>query len=253
MTLSPAPSMPLDKVEWRVDSDAYEDKRNPGRFRCQYVPYIDARDAMALLDEWVPGRWGDSFRETEIGGKPAVVCTITIKVGDEWVSRSDVGVPSQFESQKGAFSDSFKRAATKWGCARNVYDLPTLYAPCGTRTRNGKTQAFPNEETLPDLLRQLKALGFDADGGRVQGGDAADTDQASSSEPDGSSPGDRTPGRNDTAGGSPPDPPADQLCPGCETDARDGRPISKVDGVYWHTKCRSEASPVADARKALAK
>lgn len=247
MTLAPAPAIPLDKVEWRVDG-----KPNQEGTKARFVAYFDARDAMVLLDEWVgQENWSDSYRETTIDGKAAVFCTLSIRVGDEWVSRTDVGVPSQFEPQLGAVSHAFKRAVVKWGVGRNVYELPGLWAPCNTRTANGKTQAYPNDKSLPDIHRQLKRLGFDA-AGRV-GGDASDTSETSSAtatpereNAGGSSQIDRATGGGAPDSQSPPD-----ACPGCGENARDGKPVTKVDGVFWHTE-HAPTGP-ALAKAALAK
>lgn len=87
---------------------------------CDCVAYIDARDVMDLLDEVVgPENWQDSFRE--IGGK--MYCTLSIKIGDEWIHKEDIGTPSNMDADKGEASDAFKRAAVKWGIGRFLYDL----------------------------------------------------------------------------------------------------------------------------------
>lgn len=87
---------------------------------CDCVAYIDARDVMDILDEVVgPENWQDSFRE--IGGK--MYCTLSIKIGDTWVSKEDIGTPSNMDADKGEASDAFKRAAVKWGIGRFLYDL----------------------------------------------------------------------------------------------------------------------------------
>lgn len=162
--LGVAPSVDLSRVEWRVDGRPTGDGNNA---RCRFVPYLDARDIASLLDEWVgPGGWSDSYETGDISGKVAVWCHLAIKVGDEWVTKTDVGVPSQFESQKGAVSDAFKRAGClKWGVGRNVYELPTLWAPCRV---DAKGNAWPNDKSLPDIAKQLKGLARLGDeGGRV--------------------------------------------------------------------------------------
>lgn len=89
---------------------------------CECVAYIDARDVMDILDEVVgPTNWQDSFRE--VGGK--MYCTLSIKVDYDWISKEDVGTPSNMDADKGEASDAFKRAAVKWGIGRFLYDLGT--------------------------------------------------------------------------------------------------------------------------------
>lgn len=155
-----APNVALKDVKWRIDSE-------PKQGRARYVPFIDARIAARLMDEWVtPGAWSSEFRTVTITGKEAMLCTVSVWDGDKWVSKQDVGVASSNEPQKGAVSDALKRCVSvQWGAGRNVYDLPTLFAPCKVIERAGKSAlAYPNDQTLPELLRQLKARGFDADG-----------------------------------------------------------------------------------------
>lgn len=158
---SKAPDAPIDKIEWRVDGKPSSSNKS------RFVPYLDAPTVAELLDDWVgAGNWKDDY---ENGPGKGLYCRGSIRVGDEWVTKTDIGVPSNFEPEKGSVSDAFKRVfCLKWGVGRNVYDLPTLWAPCDVR-QNGKGEnvAYPNDKTLPDLHRQLKALGIDANGGRV--------------------------------------------------------------------------------------
>jgi hypothetical protein len=46
-----------------------------------------------------------------------------------WVTKIDGAEPTQIESIKGAYSDSFKRAAVKWGIGRYLYRLPLVWVP----------------------------------------------------------------------------------------------------------------------------
>lgn len=160
-----APSVPLDKVEWRVDGQ-------PHNGRSRFVPYIDGRDAAALLDGWVgPENWKDEYEAfAGADGNSAMWCILSIRVDDEWVSKRDVGVAPNFEKTKGLVSDAFKRVATiKWGVGRNVYDLPTVWAPCDVyKDRNNKDQAKANDKTKPAIIADLKRQGFDVTGVRIQ-------------------------------------------------------------------------------------
>ena len=55
--------------------------------------------------------------------KNTMVCSIGIKCGSDWVWKSDGGTETEVEAEKGELSDSFKRAAVKWGIGRFLYDL----------------------------------------------------------------------------------------------------------------------------------
>ena len=104
-----------------------ETKTRPGRGGSGALTYVDARFVMDRLDSTVgPMAWTDSYRETPGG----IECTITIRFDNdsrfgglyETASKSDVGIASRIEPAKGAYSDAFKRAAVKWGIARDLYD-----------------------------------------------------------------------------------------------------------------------------------
>lgn len=158
---SPAPDVLLADVKWRVDGKPTGDGK-----ACRYVPYIDATTAARLLDEWVGSHnWRDAYEPITLDGKQALYCHLSVRgVFDlqtghsDWVTKTDVGVASNFEGQKGMVSDAFKRVCSiKWGVARNVYRLPTLWAPCRT---DAKGNAWPVDETIPEIIKKLTAAGF---------------------------------------------------------------------------------------------
>lgn len=166
--LASAPVAPLDMIEWRVDSEPYE--RDGGNV-CRYVPYVDAALVATLLDQWVgPDGWADAYEAGDIAGKFVLWCRLTIN----GVTKMDVGKPSNMESEKGCVSDAFKRAAClKWGIARNVYELPTVFAHCRTFTSQGNTKAAADgKRTLDDIARKLKSLGYSTEGGRISDEDS---------------------------------------------------------------------------------
>ncbi len=101
--------------QWRVQAFS---KNYPS---AQCVAYIDSRDVMNLLDEVVGcEKWQSDFKEV----KGNVYAGIGIKVNEnEWVWKWDCGSESNIEKEKGEASDSFKRAAVKWGIGRFLYDL----------------------------------------------------------------------------------------------------------------------------------
>ena len=104
--------------QWRVQSFS---KNKPV---CSCVAYIDARDVMAILDEVVGAEnWQDDYKVIH----NQMFAGIGIKVNNEWVWKWDTGTESQTEKEKGIVSDSFKRAAVKWGVGRFLYDLEIKY------------------------------------------------------------------------------------------------------------------------------
>jgi hypothetical protein len=88
--------------------------------------YVDVRAIQDRLDTvcGVAG-WQDSYRVLPDG---AVVCRLRLKIGEEWITKVDVGSPSgqpdNGDRTKAAFSDALKRAAMKFGVGRYLYRLP---------------------------------------------------------------------------------------------------------------------------------
>lgn len=105
----------------------------------QLLLYKDARCDARILDESVgPMRWQCSYESID----GVVYCTVSIKdESGEWVSKSDCGVESNMEKEKGQASDAFKRACSKWGIGRELYAVPFIRVPKGkcriSKGRNG--------------------------------------------------------------------------------------------------------------------
>ena len=104
------------------------------------LAYIDARDVMDRLDKVCGAEnWQDSYHETPKG---RVICTLSIRVGGEWISKSDGAGASDIEGEKGAISDALKRAAVKWGIGRYLYDLDSPWVRCETFAGNDGKPRF---------------------------------------------------------------------------------------------------------------
>jgi len=134
------------EVHWRVGST------NAKKLNCKpweatsgiMLAYIDARDVMKRLDDVVGmENWSDTYEET---AKGRMICSLSLKVNDEWIVKSDGAGNTAVEGDKGAISDAFKRAAVKFGVGRYLYYLPNTW----TDLRNGKPVSRP---TLPDWAK----------------------------------------------------------------------------------------------------
>ncbi|GEM_PF-3007760 len=115
-----AAPFPPESVSWRVQG---QPKPN---MDMQVLAYIDARDVQDRLDAVVgAGNWSFDWVPvvTDAKGLQVVKGTITI----HGVSKSDVGDASNFEGNKGAVSDAFKRAAVQWGIGRYLYGLDAFW------------------------------------------------------------------------------------------------------------------------------
>ena len=93
--------------------------------RAMALAYVDARVIQDRLDDvlGVAG-WQDDYECREDG---SVVCRLRLRLGDEWITKVDVGGPSEQpdggDRLKAAFSDALKRAAVKFGIGRYLYRL----------------------------------------------------------------------------------------------------------------------------------
>ena len=96
--------------------------------------YKDARVDMNILDETVgPECWQREHYECKGNLFCRVGICVETKKGDsvfpEWIWKSDCGVESNTEAQKGEASDSFKRACFNWGIGRELYTSPFIWIP----------------------------------------------------------------------------------------------------------------------------
>ena len=58
------------------------------------------------------------------------ICHLGIKINNDWIWRSDGAGDTKYEADKGALSDSLKRAAVLFGVNRSCYDLPSIFVKC---------------------------------------------------------------------------------------------------------------------------
>lgn len=97
--------------------------------RAMAIAYVDARVIQDRLDE-VLGvlNWQDEYEFLSDG---SVVCRLRLRIGEEWITKMDVGgqsgQPDEGDRRKAAVSDALKRAAVKFGVGRYLYRLPTMW------------------------------------------------------------------------------------------------------------------------------
>src|SRR6476659_10224929 len=91
--------------------------------RALALAYVDARVIQDRLDDvlGVTG-WQDEYECLPDG---SVVCRLRLRLGEEWITKMDVGgqseQPDEGDRRKAAFSDALKRAAVKFGVGRYLY------------------------------------------------------------------------------------------------------------------------------------
>ncbi len=114
--------------------------------------YKNARCDMNILDETVGAEnWQREHYECKgnLFCRVGIHCTVTdrkelstdqlVITKEEWVWKSDCGVESNTEAQKGEASDSFKRACFNWGIGRELYTSPFIWVNANKcNINNGK-------------------------------------------------------------------------------------------------------------------
>ena len=135
-----ADPFPPPDIEWRIGRAGVKGEK----VWATCLAYITNRAIMDRLDAVAgPANWRNEYRTLPIGNSDStVLCGISIKVGEEWVTKwdgsgsmeSNAGL-SGADAAKGTLSGAMKRAAVQWGIGRYLYDLPEGYA---TINENGK-------------------------------------------------------------------------------------------------------------------
>lgn len=107
---------PTECIDWRVGSTTGDKSKGMA------LAYVDARTVMDRLDTICgPECWQSNYTP---GVNGSIICNIGIKFpGGEWVWKADGAGATDFEGEKGALSDAFKRAAVRFGIGRYLYDL----------------------------------------------------------------------------------------------------------------------------------
>lgn len=136
-----APFSP-DRVSWRIGSTTQDKSRGMA------LGYIDARDVMERLDD-VCGPDGWQNRYSHANGK--TVCEIGLRINNEWIWKADGAGDTDFEAEKGALSDAFKRAAVRWGIGRYLYDVPATWVEIEQHGKSYKVKQ-------PELVKLAKML-----------------------------------------------------------------------------------------------
>ena len=123
------------EVSWRTQRvfQSYKDKK----WYALALAYLSVRQVQDRLTEVMGPNW--QCKHIVYGSK--TICHLGLKLDGEWIWRSDGAGDTNFEADKGALSDSLKRAGVAWGIGRYLYDLKNTYVPCEV-TDSGKFKKF---------------------------------------------------------------------------------------------------------------
>lgn len=114
--------------------------------------YQDARAAMNVLDETIgPMNWQNEYSRENRN------CTISIWDDNkkQWISKEDTGTESYSEKEKGLASDSFKRAAVRWGIGRELYTAPFIFISVPTEYDGKRWQLTNRNDGFGYSVREI--------------------------------------------------------------------------------------------------
>ena len=127
---------------------------------CSLLLYKTARVDRAILDEeFGKMNWQNDFKV--IDGKMYGYISVYDENKKEWITKSDCGVESNTEAEKGQASDAFKRAGFKWGIGIELYTAPFIFVSIPTVNDNGRYR-LENKYTK----FEVKEIGY-ADNGDI--------------------------------------------------------------------------------------
>lgn len=139
---------PVEALDWRVGST------NGDKTKGMALAYVDARAVMDRLDSVCgPDGWQCNYTQ---GVNGSIVCNLGIRIEGEWVWKADGAGATDYEAEKGALSDAFKRSAVRWGVGRYLYDLKAPWVAIESR---GKSFVIPDAERkkLDDIHEDFAA------------------------------------------------------------------------------------------------
>lgn len=162
-----------DEIEFRVGAT------NKEKTKALALAYITSRSVMDRLDDVCkPENWEDAYQPGPNGG---VLCGISIRVKDRWVTKWDGADNTKIEGIKGGLTDAFKRAAVKWGIGRYLYGLPNIWVDAKQQGQDVKIDEnvarhkmfgnAPKQSPKPEVnqntgevLTPVQAAGFETNG-----------------------------------------------------------------------------------------
>lgn len=110
-----------EEIEWRIAQKGMKGEKPWAKV----LAYVTNRAIMDRLDEVIgPDKWKNEFIQMQ----GSFLCGISVKIGDEWVTKWDGAQETNIEATKGGISGAMKRAAVQWGIGRYLYDLPETWA-----------------------------------------------------------------------------------------------------------------------------
>lgn len=133
------------EIEWRVQQSGEKN----GKCWAMVLAYVTNRAVMDRLDEvFGVGGWKNEYLPTP--SMDGVMCGISAKFNDEWVTKYDGAENTQVEAVKGGLSSAMKRTAVQFGIGRYLYNLESNFATVvegrvdGSKSAKTKTNTWFN-------------------------------------------------------------------------------------------------------------
>lgn len=132
--------------------------------KAQALPYVDPRAYEDRLNELVPGAWSVAF---EPWGSDRIICRLTIHGITRSSTGDGAGSPDQVAGTA-AEAQAFKRAASKFGLGRHLYDMPAPWMAYDAERRTIRSPSQPcgnpshGGQRAPRDLPQKRATSSDS-------------------------------------------------------------------------------------------
>ena len=136
-------------IKYRVGSISRDQKK------AQALAYVDPRAYEDRLNELVPGAWSVEF---EPWGEDRIVCRLTIHGITRSSTGDGAGSPNQVAGAA-AEAQAWKRACSKFGLGRHLYDLPAVWLPYDPQAKNFRTPSAPVQQRKERLGGQSASSG----------------------------------------------------------------------------------------------
>ena len=115
-------------LDWRV-MECGRGEKGPW---AKLAAYVDSRAVMKRLDAVCgPQNWKDEYKNIDTPEGVGIICRLSIwdSEREQWITKEDgAGFNRGIETAKSGISDSFKRAANKFGMGRHLYAIGDIWA-----------------------------------------------------------------------------------------------------------------------------
>ncbi len=143
----------------------------------------------------------------------AVKCTLSIRIGKEWITKEGIADNTSIESHKGGESQALRRAAVKFGLARYLYNLPDQWIQVSADRNLGTERVYYNSTNYyynkPNLAQYVTSTQTStkekitgSNGGGNQDGNTGNSSQGGNSNQGGNQ--NQNTGSQDSTGGPAP-------------------------------------------------